>query len=796
MPQPSSSSSPPPQLVLLSQSRLAAAPISSSNPGGVAINPAIDLTATISDGDGAASNTVHVWRANDQVVFKHAERSGVEAEAVAWKEDGQFLAVGWGDGVVRLMGLESSKTVHCIKVGEGEGEGRRVGFLAWGKNVTGNRRRRREIKGGVGVEVEVGEGRVVKDVLDLPHELTFLEVEGALPKLGPLPVSGGSGDDMFLFSSTASLDFVFRGCKAEEADDVHVMVVGMEDGGVHLSIYDSFVIGMFRHEVVEGEGAARVCGHSSHPETSTHMLLMRPKVGEGDDGTRVYLVPMDLTFVHYSPVNLSLLASKMTMLQNLLRYVKQTQTHMTNEWKGTRELPQRFLNGVQDDLKKMEGGGLDIVQALCHTVATGHVFAPVKEWLVDIVAERGHKRWDKQVLSGLLSLRGLVHENLIPALERCVIILSRMLGIARFHDSEEGIGFNAGQISRLLDIVSCLTVVAHKILLNVMDELEYFSVFSTWLRLQIDQQASSSSTSEELTEKEATMDHAKVLTYIQRYLTTSPLAMYFDQITKEDYIRDQEYAEDHHTLLQVLEKQLKRQELGQPYMRALPHVDFLVNYLVGRASNVFHNIAEAEKRGVLFGKDVVLSIGEKIWKHDVRLRVKPENGTTGQTSYVALVSEADKSTVFLFKTTVRSTKGISELGLTGACGVSLPVGKSIVDFSFLDESSLLLLCCTAGDNPEYCLIKISYRSSSLLYRQYEPGQRPQSRTLDREDQTLFCTTGFSHLSHFTPVQMEVQKTCRLRGEIAGRVCLIGKDRAMYKTYALPKSWEDADTNSQ
>jgi len=32
-----------------------------------------------------------------------------------------------------------------------------------------------------------------KDLLDLPHELKFLDVETALPKISPLPLSGGSG---------------------------------------------------------------------------------------------------------------------------------------------------------------------------------------------------------------------------------------------------------------------------------------------------------------------------------------------------------------------------------------------------------------------------------------------------------------------------------------------------------------------------------------------------------------------------------------------------------------------------
>ena len=201
-------------------------------------------------------------------------------------------------------------------------------------------------------------------------------------------------DDMFLFSTTASLEFVFRPCKAEDADEVHVMIVGTADGGIHLSIYDSFVIGTFKHSPRvgsarpgsdDGSGVFQLCGHSSHPEISTHMLLLRPQAG---DGTALYLVPMDLVFLHHSPVNLSLLASKTTTLQNLLRYLKQTQAHMVGEWKSTRELPARFMLGVEDDLKKMLNGEMTIVQALYHTVVTGHVFPPVKEWLVDSLAER------------------------------------------------------------------------------------------------------------------------------------------------------------------------------------------------------------------------------------------------------------------------------------------------------------------------------------------------------------------------------------------------------------------------
>jgi len=160
------------------------------------------------------------------------------------------------------------------------------------------------------------------------------------------------------------------------------MVVGTADGEIHLSLYDALVIGALRPT---GEEGFKLCGHCSHPEASTHLLLLRPQVG---DGTTLQLVPMNLGFLDDSPVNLSLLASKTTTLQNLIRYLRLTQSQIISEWHTTRELPQRFMASVQEDLKKPPNGNLTITQALYHTVVTGHVFPAVQEWLVDTIGDR------------------------------------------------------------------------------------------------------------------------------------------------------------------------------------------------------------------------------------------------------------------------------------------------------------------------------------------------------------------------------------------------------------------------
>ncbi|KAK3357076.1 anaphase-promoting complex, cyclosome, subunit 4-domain-containing protein [Lasiosphaeria hispida] len=757
--------------------------------GRLASNPVIDLTATVGDG----GNVLCIWRANDQLVSKHTERNQ-KAEALKWKEDGQFLAAGWSDGVVRLVGLESSKAVHHIRVCDGAAA--KIDFIGWSRNVAGRRPARR------GLSSKLQSWDILlddkKDIQDLPHELTFLEVETALPKISPLPVSGGSGDDMFVFSTTSSLEFVFRPVRPEDADVVHVMVVGTTDGGIHLSIYDSFVIGSFKcaprtATAPSGSGVFQLCGHGSHPESSTHVLLLRP---QGGNPTSLYVTPMDLTFVHYSPVNLSLLASKMTTLQNLLRYMKQTQSHMVSEWKSTRELPGRFLNAVKEDLEKMPKGPVTIVQALCHTVVTGHVFPPLKEWLVDSLAERGHKRWDKAVVSGLENLRSLVHENFIPALERCGIILSRLLGIARFHDSRENIGFTSAQISRLMDIVSCLTVVAHKVLLCVMDELDHFTTFSVWLRMEIDKQASST-INEDLTEKEATMDNAKVLVYIQRYLASSPLALYFDEVTKEDYAKDQELTEAGPSLLELLDKQLKRQEAGQPYMRALPHVDFLVNYLNNRANTVFQDIAEAEKRGVRFGQAAEVSIGQKIWKQDIHMCSVRKKEHPQARVFTAVASESDRGKMYLFRTVIPIINGISGTPVASACSVSLPKDATIIDFKFLNDTALLVLC-HRKDGPSPVLLRIGYRSKLMPYSDYRKDQ--SLRNLELEPLTgktqMYLSFGFSRIGSFSPIQMEVQNAGTARGNIPARICLLGRDKAGYKNYALSEDWEMAEVEQE
>ncbi|KAI5859345.1 anaphase-promoting complex, cyclosome, subunit 4-domain-containing protein [Durotheca rogersii] len=710
-------------------------------------NPSIELFA-----GAAGPASLQIWRSNGQVVTKISQRGERDTvDALRWKADGQFLAVAWSDGIVRLMGLETNKAVHQIPVcAPGKSK---ITCIGWARNNAGKRPNPPTTSSTTFWEDALARelfpgGR--KTTIDLPRELTFLEVETALPKLGPLPASGGSGDDMFVFTTRASLEFLFQPFSPQDSDKVDVMLIGTDDGQVHVSIYDSFVIGSFKCALPLSFGkdtvAIQLLHHTSHPDLSTHVLAFKPS-GQ-DKSTSLYLVPMDLTFVYSSPVNLSLLASKTTTLQKLLRYVKQVQMHMMHEWQSTRELPTRFLNSINETLRESNKyGEMTIGQAMYHSVVTGHTFPEVQEWLVDQLAERGHRRWDKAVVSGLQALRSLVHENFLPALERIGIILSRLLGIARFHESKAEIGFSSAQITRIMGIVSCLMLVGNKILLFVMEELELFQCFSTWLRHEIDRLASSSSSSDELSEKEATMEHGKILAYIQQYLAASPLRFHLDAIAANHSEKGRQQAESGSALLELLTKQLKKQESGQPDESVFSQIEFLCGYLRDKAEAIFNGIAEAEKR----------------------------------------------SSIYVFRTSMDVLNGISGPVTTDATSIVLGGGK-VVDLKFLYDS--LLVLWLSPDRQQLRLIRVPHKSEDLGYRAYSRGNEPVDASAERvtpvhvlsDEQvaSAFANAVVPPEPGFTPAQMEVREASSERGKLPARICLLGADARTYRVFALPE----------
>lgn len=189
-----------------------------------------------------------------------------------------------------------------------------------------------------------------------------------------------------VFSSRASIDAIFHSNNKNTSDTVDVLFVGFDDGTIHLRIFDCFEIGSLQvGSSAGGSSSCRALRHASHPMSSTHALLVSAPASE-ERQKSLSLLTLDLRFITKSGLYLSLLASKTTQLQNLLRYINQVQRQIQVEWKNALDLPTRYMRNINEDLQ--EKCHCDFVTAAYHLAVTGHCFDPLKEFLVDIVGER------------------------------------------------------------------------------------------------------------------------------------------------------------------------------------------------------------------------------------------------------------------------------------------------------------------------------------------------------------------------------------------------------------------------
>ena len=187
-----------------------------------------------------------------------------------------------------------------------------------------------------------------------------------------------------VFSSRVSLDTLFKSLPIGSADRADVLIIGHEDGTIHLSMSEDFSIGKFTLRDAElSLSNSKPFLYCSHPLSTTHALLCSRMSTSFQE---IQLVPFDLRLVSIAGRQLSLLASKITELHSLHRYLRQVQEQLSTEIRTSQDLPSRFMRNINETL--LEKSDCTWVNAAYHLAVTGHCYPGVKEWLVDELGER------------------------------------------------------------------------------------------------------------------------------------------------------------------------------------------------------------------------------------------------------------------------------------------------------------------------------------------------------------------------------------------------------------------------
>jgi hypothetical protein len=526
--------------------------------------PTMDLIALVTH-----EESLDVYRINGQRAFGLKRKSEeITVDALQWEFNGKSVAVSWSDGSCDLVSAETGKVTHkdvMLPVTEGKREEervKRVKCIGWGLNFIDVDAVRRRTGLGIGTDGAASaradafgnpttedwdafkDDTTLEDFLqrqpdyqtldiapDLPDQLAMMDMEALLPKLPAIPLPPAlpfqrvSQADSGAFGSQAEVDSLLHSPHLKDHNSVDMFIRLSDRGTIHPSIYDSLETVNVQLPKAWHMRATPLL-HASHPYSCTHSVLMQTTNASSAGKKALSFIPLTLNFIPSAGIYLHLIASKTSQLQNLLLYIIQTLQRIRTFFKHAQDLPRKFMMNISETLEQKGLG--DLVTNLFHIACTGNCQKVVREWLTDELAEAGHKRWDAAVTTSYTALLALLHENLIPALDRCSIIISRLRGLAMFHDRDWIFSGPVSDFTSLLEVLKNMRLLAHTTLLYASEEKRQFHAFSKWLRFTIDFEATEpdSQSRHEMEQRDPGVDISQVLAYIEHGLTKSDITSF------------------------------------------------------------------------------------------------------------------------------------------------------------------------------------------------------------------------------------------------------------------------------
>ncbi|OAG01575.1 uncharacterized protein CC84DRAFT_1262620 [Paraphaeosphaeria sporulosa] len=693
--------------------------------------PSMDLIALVTD-----EENLDVYRINGQRAFGLKRKSEyVVVEALKWQWNGAGLAVAWSDGCVDVLGVETGKVVHGnIKLPPPrDGDESTVSCLGWGLNFIDAER----VKKRTG-ESQSGKGSAKKDLSnlttedwdafkdetnledflqrqpdfasldiapDLPDRLAVMDTESLLPKLPVIPLPPANPMMRFMrqpvdsgaFSAQAEVDGLLHSQHLRDHNSVDMFLRFSEEGSVHPSIYDS----MEAVDVRLPRGwnlQSKVVMHASHPYACTHSLLMETR-SPANTQKKIAWVPLTLGFIPSAGIYLHLIAAKTAQLQNLLSYLSHTLNRIHTYFKQAQDLPGKFMMNISETLEEHKEGNL--VQNLYHLACTGHCPPLIHEWLVDELGEQGHKRWDNAVTSGLAIVIQLLHENFLPALDRCSIIISRLKGLAEFRDRDWIFSGPLTDFTALLDVLKTMRLLANTTLLYAADEKRYFNSFSKWLKYSFEFEATEpgSQSRTEMESQPAGVDIGIVLEYIQYGMSKSDVQPYLTS-AKEIPGEATDY-DDTRKAIELLRG-------GGKYKAEALCLEKVLLQFGGGVRNLLKQVSQWQENNISMDSGIVLGEGDVGAPLDMRMVSEPNIDAIS--TYIALPTATTPSQSLTIHRHTHDPR-ISSLpsSLRASFTTALKaVSHGILDAKFADDSTLLLLLQSTDAAKTCSIVSLAY----------------------------------------------------------------------------------------
>ncbi|KAK4542651.1 hypothetical protein LTR36_006223 [Oleoguttula mirabilis] len=775
----------------------------------VAYCDAHDLVAIAAD-----THDVVVYRITGHPAFVIKRRNGeAEVTALKWKHDGSVLAVGWNDGSYGLYSGESGRLLSqgTVRGGgrerewtlnlapdygddEDEEEGPNVTCFGWECHVPSSLRMIYDGAGKVDSllstedwceddSLDMATGEYINNtkvdgrdaVADLTSAVATLDVTELLPRLTAIPSHGlRSGPDGNKFGTQATTDSVFAPPQ-KRSSNVDALFVFSSDGNVQVLQDETVKIGTAR---VRGSKPAM---HASHGKSACHSVLSRDQ----DDALHASFVDLPLDTLD-GPL-LDVVSTNTKRIQNLLAYITQTVRCIQHDFSTGLQFPARVMANMNSELAEKQEG--DVITNLYHLAMTSDFTPMMLEWLIDIVKETNHKRWDQAVNAMYANIQNHLFFNLMPALNRLSVATTTLRGHARFHEGTSKFEVAPEVFTYILEGVDSLRLVGHKMQLIIMAEHRQFRAFSKWLRVMIEIGVAGpgSKGAIETEEREVpNFDYSLLLAYLKDTMTCSLLTRHVAELIDSREVSARQDAEFFaHPLIARMGYKRTKEALGRvselkadqelvwkevpQTPGALVNLPALAAYLAANVRVAMERITAWQSKMLTAPKSLHIDAPSTAAVLDMQMIVDQDASPNRSVTRLLVLPPETRHQLMLYSVAYSSAGA-------GTASTEQPTmldfDHEILDAKFHGPRNCLLLVC--NEQAQYALMDIALPA-------------PQAQTHEDELGTRSVLHTFSPDSGYKPERLIVG------GRTGKRVCLVlGNEGREWRALDLDTKAEETD----
>ncbi|ANB13888.1 hypothetical protein AWJ20_4839 [Sugiyamaella lignohabitans] len=437
----------------------------------------------------------------------------------SWRDDGKVLAVLYSDGSYQVIRTSNGKPVLS------SGSGDSAIDLSWAEG-----------------DITANSGDGSKSEWSSSFKLMETDVLDSLPRLQALPTKPGLLIDVKSSENSIS----------NFDDALSVVLTGDKSGSMNLSMF-----GIFSIDGIPISNSNIKARDQSQHEPSAHFLKINSNPKDISRGTIIVQNDESKAFVYHKfhlgfiqkfgqnyLTEVSVIPAQISIL---IEYLQESVALLRKEANTIVEANNKFIS--LESLNHMRGYLFDFL-------ITGTMCKKITKW-IESNNEMGYKRWNKTTITSYDVSNKILYENILPAIERLVVLLSRLRGLAKWKERGVPLGLSGEELDKTIRYAECFFKLTNKCLWEFTDEYEKFRSFALWLELGfesvLDRVVGFSRADEPATVR--TTDIMKYITellpgsVLTSYLTTSTVGVGDEKIDlkqKSDTVNsDSQPLEDH-----------------------------------------------------------------------------------------------------------------------------------------------------------------------------------------------------------------------------------------------------------